>query len=216
VEGLLAALVRKELLYLDTDPRSPERGQYGFLQALVQRVAYETLSRRDRKAKHLAAARYLAEQAGIDPDEIAEVIATHLLDATRAQPDDADADEVRAEARGWLTRAGDRAASLAATEDALRVFSAAAELADDPLERARLLERAGDRARAADRLDASETLLREAHALAQGGGAMHDAARIAAALGLRSRPPHGSRSRSTSPRRCASPRSSRRRSTPRA
>ena len=37
-------------------PGSPERGQYGFLQALVQRVAYETLSRRDRKARHLAAA----------------------------------------------------------------------------------------------------------------------------------------------------------------
>ena len=42
---------------LDTDPRSPERGQYGFVQALIQRVAYETLSRRDRKAKHLAASR---------------------------------------------------------------------------------------------------------------------------------------------------------------
>ena len=43
-------LVRKELLALGTDPCSPERGQYGFLQALVQRVTYETLSRRDRKA----------------------------------------------------------------------------------------------------------------------------------------------------------------------
>ena len=41
---------------LDADPRSPERGQYGFLQALVQRVAYETLSRHDRQALHLAAA----------------------------------------------------------------------------------------------------------------------------------------------------------------
>ena len=47
---------------LDSDPRSPERGQYGFVQALIQRVAYETLSRRDRKAKHLAAAAYLSER----------------------------------------------------------------------------------------------------------------------------------------------------------
>ena len=38
-------LVRKEVLAIETDPRSPERGQYGFLQALVQRVAYDTLSR---------------------------------------------------------------------------------------------------------------------------------------------------------------------------
>jgi class 3 adenylate cyclase/tetratricopeptide (TPR) repeat protein len=184
IEGLLATLVRKELLFLDTDPRSPERGQYGFLQALVQRVAYETLSRRDRKAKHLAAARYLAEQAGIDPDEIAEVVATHYLDAHRAEPGSDDAASIKDEARSWLTRAGDRATSLAATEDAVRVFSSAAELADDPRERARLLERAGDRARAADLLDVSETLLREALALAQGVDAAHDGARIAAALGL--------------------------------
>jgi tetratricopeptide (TPR) repeat protein len=64
------------------------------------------------------------------------------------------------------------------------VFSAAAELADDPHERARLLERAGDRARAADRLDISETLLREAHGLTEAAGATHDRARVAAALGL--------------------------------
>ena len=184
VEGLLATLVRKELLFLDTDPRSPERGQYGFLQALVQRVAYETLSRRDRKAKHLAAAQYLAEQAGIDPDEIAEVVATHYLDAHRAEPGAADAASIKDEARNWLTRAGERATSLAAPEDAVRVFSAAAELADDPRECARLLERAGDRARAADRLDVSETLLREAHALTEAAAATHDRARVAAALGL--------------------------------
>jgi class 3 adenylate cyclase/tetratricopeptide (TPR) repeat protein len=184
VEGLLAALVRKELLFLDTDPRSPERGQYGFLQALVQRVAYETLSRRDRKAKHLAAARYLADQAGIDPDEIAEVIATHYLDAHRSDPEGAEAAEIRDAARSWLTRAGERATSLAATDDAVRVFSAAAELADEPLERARLLELAGDRARAADRLDLSEDLLREAHTLTAEVGATHDRARVAAALGM--------------------------------
>jgi predicted ATPase/class 3 adenylate cyclase len=182
VEELLATLVRKELLYLDTDPRSPERGQYGFLQALVQRVAHETLSRRDRKAKHVAAARFLAGDAGIEPDEIAEVIATHLLDADRAQPDDADAPEIRAEARLWLTRAGERATSLAATDDAQRLFEAASELAEEPLEQARLLERAGDRALAADRLAASEDLLRRAERLTREAGATHERARISAAL----------------------------------
>ena len=50
VEALLASLVRKEVLSLQADPRSPEHGQYGFLQDLVRRVAYETLARRDRKA----------------------------------------------------------------------------------------------------------------------------------------------------------------------
>src|SRR5687768_7799865 len=63
---VLASLVAKEVLEVDVDPRSPERGQYGFVQALVQRVAYETLSRRDRKTRHLAAAEYLASASGLD------------------------------------------------------------------------------------------------------------------------------------------------------
>ena len=53
---LLAALVRKEVLSIQADPRSPEHGQYGFLQDLVRRVAYETLSLRERRVRHLAAA----------------------------------------------------------------------------------------------------------------------------------------------------------------
>ena len=44
IEPLLAALVRKEVLGVQADPRSPEHGQYGFLQDLVRHVAYETLS----------------------------------------------------------------------------------------------------------------------------------------------------------------------------
>ena len=49
LEPLLASLVRKEVLSLQADPRSPEHGQYGFLQDLVRQVAYETLSRHERK-----------------------------------------------------------------------------------------------------------------------------------------------------------------------
>jgi predicted ATPase len=162
IRPALTALARKEMLVLDTDPRSPERGQYGFVQALIQRVAYETLSRRDRKAKHLAAARYLASSSGLDPDEIAEVIATHYLDAFGAGPDDPDAADIRAEARDWLTRAAERAAALAATDDAQRAFESAVELTDEPIERARLLERAGEVARMANRLDEAERLLRAA------------------------------------------------------
>jgi predicted ATPase/class 3 adenylate cyclase len=184
LQPLLASLVRKEVLTLESDPRSPERGQYGFLQALVQRVAYETLSRRDRKAKHLAAAGYLAGQAGIDPDEIAEVIAAHHLDAYHADESAPDATQLKAQALEWLRRAGERAAGLAATDDAQRAFDAAADLADDPLERARLLERAGELAHAGNRLDAAEERQREAQRLFEAAGATHEAARVAAVLGL--------------------------------
>jgi len=183
VEAVLSSLVRKEMLYLDSDPRSPERGQYGFLQALVQRVAYETLARQERRECHLASARYLTERAGIDPEEIAEVIAAHYLDAYQAEPAAADAAETKASARDWLRRAGERAAALAATEDAQRAFEAAVALADDPLDRARLLERAGDLAARGNRLTEAREHFRVALELCESAGSTHDAARVAAALG---------------------------------
>ena len=181
--AVLGALVAKEVLEVDVDPRSPERGQYGFVQALVQRVAYDTLSRRERKARHLAAAEYLGSASGLDADEIAEVLAAHFLDAYHAAPDDADAPAIREQAREWLVRAATRARSLAAADDAQRAFESAAELADDPIERARLLEQAGDTAFTASRLPDAERLLRTAHDLCEQAGATHDRARIAAALG---------------------------------
>ena len=57
LESRLRSLVRRELLTLDADPRSPTRGQYGFVQALTHDVAYKSLGRRERRALHLAAAR---------------------------------------------------------------------------------------------------------------------------------------------------------------
>ena len=166
---LLAGLVRKEVLALDSDPRSPERGQYGFLQALVQRVAYETLSRHDRKAKHLRAAVYLAEEAGIEPDEIAEVIAAHYLDAFRADETADDAEQIEASALEWLTRAGERAAALAAMQDARRAFDQASALARDPLQRASLIERAGMLAQDGDEREVSLERLDEARQLYEAG-----------------------------------------------
>ena len=179
---LLGSLVRKELLLLDTDPRSPERGQYGFLQALVQRVAYDTLSRHDRRAKHLAAAHYLAEDAGIDPDEIAEVIAAHLLDAARADEQATDMSEIKDQARIWLERAGERSAALAATDEAQRAFESAAALSPTSEHEAALLERAGTIARQGARFEDSERLLARARALFAEAADTHAAARVAAGL----------------------------------
>ncbi|HET7758958.1 MAG TPA: adenylate/guanylate cyclase domain-containing protein, partial [Gaiellaceae bacterium] len=132
LEPILATLVRKDLLTVQSDPRSPERGNYGFLQALVQRIAHDTLSRKERKARHLAAARYLEDTWGAEETEIVEVIASHYLDAYRADPGAADADELRTTARDALARAGRRAYSLGAHEQAQRYFEHAADLTDAP------------------------------------------------------------------------------------
>src|SRR5205085_9870398 len=118
LDRLLGALVRKEMLSIQADRRSPEHGQYSFLQDLVRRVAYETLSKRERKAKHLAAAEFLLSLSGAEEGEAIEVVASHYLDAYAAAPDEPDAAEIRAEASKMFSRAGERAASLAANVQA--------------------------------------------------------------------------------------------------
>jgi hypothetical protein len=117
LDETLNALRRKEILSLDTDPRSPERGQYRFVQALLRSVAYETLSRRDRKAKHIAAAEHLVTLA--DVDAIAGVLAAHYLDAASAVPEDDDVAELRERAAALLERAAVHATDVGAPVDAL-------------------------------------------------------------------------------------------------
>jgi tetratricopeptide (TPR) repeat protein len=183
LEPLLASLVRKEVVNLQADPRSPERGQYGFLQELLKRVAYETLARRERKTLHLTAAEYLEGSWGPAEQEIVEVVASHYLAALDATPDADDADEIRAKARAHLTGAAERAASLAANEEAERYFEQAATLTGDPLEEAELLERAGEMAWARGQNDQAETHYTRAIELFEEQGESHPAARVAARLG---------------------------------
>ena len=140
VEEVLARLARKELVSVQTDPRSPERGQYGFVQDMVRTIARDTLGRRERKRLHLATADHLARLGG---DELAEVIAAHRVDAYRLLPDDPDAADLRDAARADLLRASERAASLAAPAEAFRLVTVALDLVADDREDAALHEQAG-------------------------------------------------------------------------
>jgi predicted ATPase/class 3 adenylate cyclase len=180
--AILATLVRKDLLTLQADPRSPERGNYSFLQALVQRIAHDTLSRKEQKARHLAAARYFEESWGPEEAEIVEVIAAHYLDAYRADPEAADASEIRLAAREALVRAARRAASLAATEQAQSYYEQAAELAKEPTVQAELLEHAGAMAENSGRPAAGVKLFERAIALFTAEDLPHAAARVEAKL----------------------------------
>jgi tetratricopeptide (TPR) repeat protein len=183
LEPQLGSLTRKEFLSLQADPRSPERGQYGFLQDLLKHVAYETLAKRERKTRHLAAAAHLEQSFGSAEQEIVEVVAAHYRDAYEAAPDDPDAGEIKAKAREMLARAGERAASLAAGEEAQRYFENAVELADDPLVEAELRERAGEMAALDLRYAEAEPHYRRALELLETLGETHPAARVSARLG---------------------------------
>jgi class 3 adenylate cyclase/tetratricopeptide (TPR) repeat protein len=130
IELHLRALVHKDLLAVQSDPRSPERGQYVFVQDLVRTVAYGTLARRERKQRHVAVADYLSAAWG-DEDDIAEVIAAHLVDAYEADTEAADATELRDRARRALVGAAEHASSLGAPESACRYYERALVLAGE-------------------------------------------------------------------------------------
>ena len=70
LDELLSSLVRKEVLTVRADKLSPERGQYAFTQSLIRSVAYDMLTRAERKARHLRTAEHLRTAF---PDEGAEV-----------------------------------------------------------------------------------------------------------------------------------------------
>jgi predicted ATPase len=128
VRAALAELVRREVLSVSADPLSPERGSYGFAQDMLRQVAYDTLSRRDRKARHLAVAAHLRVAFPGDGEEVAEVIARHYLDALDAVPDDGDAGQIRGQAIAALTRAADRAGRTGAPARAAASYAVAARL----------------------------------------------------------------------------------------
>jgi class 3 adenylate cyclase/tetratricopeptide (TPR) repeat protein len=143
VQPALDGLVAKQILEVEHDPRSPERGQYGFVQALLKTVAYGTLGRRGRKARHLKVAEYLERAWRDGAEDYAEVLATHYVEAVRAEPDAADAAELRAKAGATLTEAGRRAMSFGLGAEARRWFERAAEMAAESLQQAELLDLAG-------------------------------------------------------------------------
>jgi predicted ATPase len=138
LEPRLRVLVRRELLTLDADPRSPERGQYSFVQALIREVAYNTLARRDRRLRHLAAARYFES---LGSDELVGALAGHYLAAHENAREGAEADALAAQARVALKAAADRAAALGSPAQAVGFLEQALTVTVDPAEEATLCER---------------------------------------------------------------------------
>ena len=178
LEPRLRVLVRRELFDLEIDPRSPERGQYRFVQSLIREVAYSTLARRERRVRHLAAARYFE---ALGEDELAGALASHDLAAHEASADGAEADAVAIQARLALSGASDRAATLGAHDQAVAFLRQAIAITADAAERAGLYLRAASSANAAARHDLAQALVLEGIAIA---GTLADPALLGAAEAL--------------------------------
>jgi tetratricopeptide (TPR) repeat protein len=138
LEGPLERLTKRQLLMPDNDPRSPERGQHRFVQALLREVAYQSLARPDRRTRHLAAARHFES---LGEDELAGVLANHYLDAYRASREGPEADAVAAQARIATLAAADRAISLHSHRQAINYLEQALTVTHDPAQRAAIHER---------------------------------------------------------------------------
>jgi class 3 adenylate cyclase/tetratricopeptide (TPR) repeat protein len=183
LEPRLRGLVRRELLTFETDPRSPERGQYAFVQALIREVAYNTLAKPDRKRRHLAAARFFES---LETDEIAGALAGHYLAAHANATEGPEADALAGQAKIALEAAASRAVDLSANDQALRFFEQALLVTSDPAETAELLERAGEaasNASIAGRHEVAERHLRRAIEIRRDLGDRPAIARATAALG---------------------------------
>ncbi len=177
----LRTLVQREILAVDDDPTSPERGQYVFVQGLIREVAYETLAKRDRRTRHLAAARYFESLEG---EDLAGVLASHYLDAHAATPAGAEADALAIQARIALRAAAERAIALGSDAQALGYLEQALSVTTDPAERAATWEAASGAAFRAARLDAAQHYGRSALEHSTSG---HDEAGLARAAVLVSR-----------------------------
>ena len=191
VRAGLAELVRREVLAVSADPLSPERGSYQFAQDMLRQVAYDTLSRRDRKARHLTVAAHLRQAFPCDGEEVADVVARHYLDALHAVPDDPDTGQIRGQAIAALIRAAERAERTGAPARAAASYATAAELTevsppdieDGPLSAGTLWERAAEAATTAADYATALAQARRASAYYLQHGQNRDAARAQAAAG---------------------------------
>ena len=182
LEPRLRELTKKEFLKQEGDPRSPERGQYALLQALIREVAYATLSKANRRRRHLAASHHLES---LGDEELAGVVATHYVEAFHATPEGPDADALAARARDWLSQAAERALSLGSPEQALSYVEQALAITPEGAERTALLEQAGEAEARSAKAEKAVAYLEEAIALHRARG---DVAAAALATARLSRP----------------------------
>ena len=124
LEDRLAPLVRHELLEIVRDPRSPTRGQYRFVQGLIREVSHARISRDVRRARHLKVADFFAS---LDDDELAGIVAFHLVEALRATSDAGAAEELLDRAKEAMLSAIDRAYDLNAWDQCLGLAKQAEE-----------------------------------------------------------------------------------------
>jgi class 3 adenylate cyclase/tetratricopeptide (TPR) repeat protein len=166
LEARLRGLLHKELLELEDDPRSPERGQYRFVQSLIREVAYSRVGRAERRERHLRVAEYFRR---LDLDELAAATASHYLAAFEMSAPGEEAGLIE-KASAALLRAARRAAGLHANRQALALFDRAIEISRSAAEVASLQMLAAQSANHASDVDRAVDYARQALSFARSTG----------------------------------------------
>ncbi|MGI8825258.1 MAG: ATP-binding protein [Chloroflexota bacterium] len=171
LEPFLAALQESEIAF----PRSGSELEYMFKHVSMRDVAYNTLVQKRRRQLHLEAAR--ASASLYPADEYVEMIAYHYSNTLE-----------HAEAAQWLERAGDRAASVYASDTAAANYQEARKrlelIEGDELAIARLDEKQGGVFYTAGRYDEAIEPLERAIAVYGRAGSPEPAGLAAAQLGM--------------------------------
>ena len=134
VRDTLGRLRVKELVLPNDPPSFSDELEFTFRHVLIRDGAYDSLPKTLRATKHQEVARWAEARAGDRADELAELIATHEIEALRYLEELGDATgrpQVQADAYRWARVAGDRAAGLWLSGEAVRWYADALRIADD-------------------------------------------------------------------------------------
>ncbi len=189
--GVVGRLRLKEILI----PREPSAfgadPEFGFRHVLIRDVAYESLPKSERAAKHAQVAAWFEEVAGERANEFAERIATHHVERRRHLVEigapAADREAADRDALEWARAAALRAQELRDTSEAIRWWGIAVEAARSlgllPGELADLLEHQGWIELSGGQVAVGADRVREALVLREEQGSEADAGRLQALLG---------------------------------
>jgi class 3 adenylate cyclase/tetratricopeptide (TPR) repeat protein len=171
IRDALGRLRVKELV-LPHEPSSfSDEHEFSFRHNLIRDGAYDSLPKALRADKPAGVARWAEQHAGDRADEIAELIATHLLEALGYLEELGDTgerrDELRRSAYEWTKAAGIRTSALWLRAEATRWFRDAERLADglgvSPAERVDLVRAHVEASEGVDPIPEFERVIRVAH-----------------------------------------------------
>jgi tetratricopeptide (TPR) repeat protein len=150
------------------------------VQGLIREVAHARISREVRRARHLKVADFFAS---LEDDELAGLVAFHLVETLRASPDSKDAERLRDRAKAAMLGAIDRADDLNAWDQCLGLAKQAEEFFVEPGDLLPFLERAAAAAEHLARYEECEAYARRSIEVAQELGDRSTEARAMSLLG---------------------------------